>query len=221
MQATLQGVISQIGGRVVNEFDDGTRITHIVTGIVDQEQRTQRTIKYCCGVLTGAWVVTFEWVLASLSAREWVEELDYEVRGDTHALGAPKKARLALRKSGSTRLFAGLRFCFGGEFALPSRADLEGIARTGGAEILSSLPTPTTNMQEYLAEVQHTYVICDREITDEAGAGEMHMVCGLVPISYHWLLDSVSNYSLLQVDSYRILPRERGRGFETQQSLEF
>lgn len=165
-------------------------------------------------------MVSFEWVLASLAAHEWVEEADYELRGDTHGAGAPKKARLAMRK-GLPRLFDGLKVCFAGDYALPSRKDLARVARVGGAEILTNLPQPTTTMNEYMVEVKHTHVLIDPERTDVTKAGELHMVCGLVPITYHWLLDSVSHYSLQAVDKYRVFVQEEGRGYETQQSLEF
>jgi BRCA1-associated RING domain protein 1 len=214
--------MAQIGGRSVDEFEDtrGARVTHVVTGLTDDVLRAQRTLKYCCGVLCGAWVVSFEWVLASLAAHEWVEEADYELRGDTHGAGAPKKARLALRR-GAPRLFEGLKFCFAGEFVQPTKKELAKVARVGGAELLSALPTPTTTMAEYLAEVKQTHVVIDPERTDVARAGEIHMVCGLVPVSYHWVLDSVSHYAVQPVDKYRIFVQEEGRGYETQQSLEF
>ena len=207
---------------MVDEFDDAQgNVTHVVTGLTanDSAHHAQRTLKYCCGVLCGAWIVSFEWVLESLAAREWVEESDFEMRGDTHGSGAPKRARLALRK-GAQRLFHGLRICFAGDFAQPSRKDLQRVARIGGAEILTTLPSLTTTMPEYLAEVKHTYVVIDAERTDAAAAQEMHLVCGLVPLSYHWLLDSVSHYAAQPFDKYRIVVQE-GRGYETQQSLEF
>ena len=224
MLCTLQALIAQLGGRTVDEFDDaqGLRVTHVVTGLTagDDTHRAQRTLKYCCGVLSGAWIVSFEWVLESLAAREWVEESDFELRGDTYGAGAPKKARIALRK-GTQRLFSGLRICFAGEFTQPSRKDLQRVARIGGADNLAALPSPTTTMPEYLAEVKHTHVVIDPERTDAAAAHEIHLVCGLVPLSYHWLLDSVSHYAIQSFDKYRIVVQEEGRGYETQQSLEF
>lgn len=212
----------------MDEFDEtitggNTRgITHVVTGLTDSSDahKAQRTLKYCCGVLCGAWVVSFEWVLESLAAREWVEESDYELRGDTHGAGAPKKARIAIRK-GSPRLFSGLRFCFAGDFNQPSRKDLQRVVRIGGGEILNTLPSPTTTIPEYMEEVKHTHIIIDSERTDSSAAQEIHLVCGLVPLSFHFILDSVSHYNVQPVDKYRIVVQEDGHGFQTQQSLEF
>lgn len=226
MLCTLQTLVAQLGGRTVDDFEDvaaqGARVTHVVTGLTDSSDahKAQRTLKYCSGVLSGAWVVSFEWVLESLAAREWVEESDYEMRGDTHGAGAPKKARIALRK-GSPRLFSGLRFCFAGDFTQPSRKDLQRVARIGGAEILNTLPSPTTTMPEYIEEVKQTHIVIDPERTDSAAAQEIHMVCGLVPLSYHWVLDSVSHYNVQLSDKYRIFIQEEGKGYQTQQSLEF
>jgi hypothetical protein len=218
MLVTLQTLVEQVGGKVVQDFT--SNVTHVVT-IADACGRTPRTLKYCSAVLSGAWIVSFEWVLASLAAKKWVDELTYEIKGDQHGEGAPQNARAALLQ-GEPRLFAGKSICLVGTFnhPSPSGTELESVLRIGGATILQSLPPLPTSMQQYMSAGDSVLVLCDPSSFSEAQAVEVQMACSLVPISYPWILDSISKYKLLPVESYKILSNEM-HNLETQQSLAF
>jgi hypothetical protein len=77
-------------------------------------------------------------VLASQAAGRWVPEAPYEMRGDTKALGGPRKGREA--KERGERIedlpFAGISVCLYGDFKSPSRSELQGLVELGGGKIL-------------------------------------------------------------------------------------
>lgn len=112
-----------------------------------------RTMKYFHALLAGAWVVSSDWVLMSNSANRWLPEADFEVLGDTAGMRGPSRCRHP-----GPQLFKGLRLHFpgvSGEKVLPrgegeagpSPADLEGLARRGGAEVISDIcPLPESDV---------------------------------------------------------------------------
>ena len=83
-------ITKKLGGRVVDSLDD--TVTHIVTRSYEN-RCCKRTIKYCWGVLRRCWVLDFDWILKCNKTSSWVDEAPFEVAGDTHALGAPSRAR--------------------------------------------------------------------------------------------------------------------------------
>lgn len=217
MLLTLHMLIEQLGdSKLAHDFTE--EVTHVVT-LADSMGYTPRTLKYCCAVLTGAWIVSFDWILASLAAKAWVAESLYEIKGDQHAEGAPNKARSA-RNNGESRLFSGKSFCFVGDFShpAPSLVDLETVISIGNGTVLPSLPPLPHSVKQYLET--NDYVICDPINFTEAEAVKVQMSCSLIPLSYQWILDSISNYAILPPENYKCLPENMHR-FETQQSLSF
>mmetsp|Transcript_2630 Transcript_2630/g.6784 ORF Transcript_2630/g.6784 Transcript_2630/m.6784 type:complete len:842 (+) Transcript_2630:73-2598(+) len=112
-----------------------------------------RTLKYLDAVLSGAWIVSAEWILDSNSADCWLPEADYELAGDSCAVGGPAQGR-----HHGHQLFKGLRMYFLGldaqatcvtrsvsvgpgnrqEFG-PSAVELQRLALRGGAEVLHQI----------------------------------------------------------------------------------
>ena len=99
----------------------------------------RRTIKYCCGVLSGAWVLTAAWIHDSLAAGKLLPEAAYEVRGDHVARGAARTSRLALAGgSPAPRLFHGVCFLVDPLELRPkgSAQALMHMLQTGGGQVL-------------------------------------------------------------------------------------
>jgi len=164
------------------------------TGPGGQRFATIRTLKYLDGLLTGAWVLSADWVRASTLAHRWLPEVGFEVVGDVvHQSGAcgrawqwqgskrrrlvnaivgpcgPEGAAAPIEAAGP--LFTGLRMHFppveetavgacnpsvafasargrsrvllDEEGVGPRPADLERLARRGGADVLTAVvPLP-------------------------------------------------------------------------------
>ena len=71
--------------------------------------------RYLLAVARGIWVVDMEWVRQSCRLGRWAEEALYEVKGDTHFRGGPRKGRLRAI-AGQPPLFDGLLFHLCGSF---------------------------------------------------------------------------------------------------------
>ena len=101
-----------------------------------------RSLKYMQGVLSGCWVVSWDWVVASIAAGAWVEETPFEFAGDncTGLTFAPRRSRLTEARA-APRLLQGLKISVNPDLDRndPSVADLDSIIQLGGAV---RVPTP-------------------------------------------------------------------------------
>jgi hypothetical protein len=115
-----------------------------------------RTIKYLCGVVAGCWIVSLDWVAASVAAGMCVPEAAYELT-DPFAAGtavtphAPLRARLAAvrptlpsnppprRRFGLPTVQAGLTL-----------SQWKGESRLHGGRLPTRLPTPLSLWQHRL-----------------------------------------------------------------------
>ena len=56
----MDALAPQRPARVVMDVDDAVQTaTHVIT-VVDAQRRCRRTLKYMLGILTGAWIVSYE-----------------------------------------------------------------------------------------------------------------------------------------------------------------
>ena len=109
----LKQSVNCLGGSAVRDLPAGrtaaeTRVVvRCTTSTCGLQIAGARTIKYLDAVLAGAWVLSPEWVYASMRAGHWLEEADFELQGDTAKMGGPPQGRRH-----GPELFAGLRFHF-------------------------------------------------------------------------------------------------------------
>jgi hypothetical protein len=97
---TTKAVAKKLGGTVVASF--GPNVTHIVTS-VDHNGNGRRTLKYFCGILSGIWILSYEWIQQCRTDEIWRYEEPFEIPGDTLGMGGPRKGRI--RQSQKVRLF--------------------------------------------------------------------------------------------------------------------
>ena len=112
----LKQSVNCLGGSAVRDLPGGltaaqTRVVVRCTTVSTPEGSIQiagaRTIKYLDAVLAGAWVLSPDWVHASMRAGHWLAEGKFELQGDTQGLGGPPKGR-----QHGPELFSGFRFHF-------------------------------------------------------------------------------------------------------------
>lgn len=154
---------------------------------------TRRTLKFMLGVLSGMWLVSYDWAVQSAKAGKWLSEADFEICGEArHPLTyAPRLGRQA-RKRG-VHLFSGLTLrLYTADLRAPgpSKKDLILLARTGGARVVS--PWPSSNSDQ---ETVDGYLLCDPSLSFDTAVDIRQR--GLIPLSYVWLLDCISCYRLL------------------------
>lgn len=194
----VQQVAQTLGGEYVTSHLPS--VTHVITFPVD-ENTARRTIKYCYGVLNGAWVVSIQWVRDSLKANKWISEELYEVSGDTVGMGSPHKGRLCKQRNESP-LFGNLPVFLFGVFnrPYPPRSEVEGLLTLGGAQLLDSIPT-VSNINE-LETKPLILSTPDCESTSECEMWKEKL--GLSIVDVQWLFDSISKYELQPTEDYAL-----------------
>ena len=84
-------------------------VTHLITPACSPTRRLDaRTHKYFLCLLTGAYVITIDWVTECLSRRQLVSAADFLIAGDREAEGGAERARQR-RDRGDGGLFDGLQ----------------------------------------------------------------------------------------------------------------
>eukprot|EP00050_Salpingoeca_kvevrii_P019541 m.87342 g.87342 ORF g.87342 m.87342 type:complete len:391 (+) comp8460_c0_seq4:1250-2422(+) len=175
-------------------------VTHVVTSI-DKKGRCSRTIKYMLGVVSGCWILDSKWLEESAKAQEFVDPSPFEVKGDTHALGAPKKSRTN-RLGQRPGLFDGCSFFYRHEAsARVPKEQIEELIKAGGGQVLHR-PPKSSWLDDPRAVAYHAAE--DQPLTTFVlyASDDAHRLPGLSEnvgqATVDWLFDCVSNFRLLR-----------------------
>ncbi|KAM6398059.1 BRCA1-associated RING domain protein 1 isoform 1-T1 [Pluvialis apricaria] len=174
-----------------------SRVTHLVIPDVPMPS----TVKCMMAVLTGCWVLKFEWVQACLQTTVREQEEKYEIQG------GPQRGRLN-REHLLPKLFDGCYFYFLGSFIHHQKSDLVELVKAAGGQILVRQPKPdsdvtqTINTVAYHAESTSDQRFCTQYVIYDVSSkfkpekirqGKVWMA----PSS--WLIDCVMSFQLLPV----------------------
>ncbi|NXN16603.1 BARD1 protein, partial [Indicator maculatus] len=174
-----------------------SRVTHLVIPDVPMPS----TVKCMMAVLTGCWVLKFEWVQACLQTTVREQEEKYEIQG------GPQRGRLN-REQLLPKLFDGCYFYFLGSFSRHQKSDLVELVKAAGGQILVRQPKPdsdvtqTINTVAYHAESTSDQRFCTQYVIyDVASKFKPEKIrqgkVWMAPSS--WLIDCVMSFQLLPV----------------------
>ncbi|NXL31827.1 BARD1 protein, partial [Glaucidium brasilianum] len=194
-QKLLNKLATVLKAERCTEFN--SRVTHLVIPDVPMPS----TVKCMMAVLTGCWVLKFEWVQACLQTTAREQEEKYEIQG------GPQRGRLN-REQLLPKLFDGCYFYFWGSFNHHQKSDLVELVKAAGGQILVRQPKPdsdvtqTINTVAYHAESTSDQRFCTQYIIYDVSSkfrpekirqGKVWMA----PSS--WLIDCVMSFQLLPV----------------------
>ncbi|NXP37857.1 BARD1 protein, partial [Leiothrix lutea] len=194
-QKLLNKLAAVLKAQRCTEFN--SRVTHLVIPNVPMPT----TVKCMMTVLTGCWVLKFEWVEACLQSSVREQEEKYEVRG------GPRRGRLN-REQLLPKLFDGCYFYFLGPFKQHQKSDLLQLVKAAGGQILVRQPKPdsdvtqTINTVAYHADPSSDQRLCTQYVIYDAASkfqpekirqGKVWMA----PSS--WLIGCVMSFQLLPV----------------------
>ncbi|KFO82940.1 BRCA1-associated RING domain protein 1, partial [Cuculus canorus] len=194
-QKLLNNLATVLKAQRCAEFN--SKVTHLVI----PDAPMPRTVKCMMAVLTGCWVLKFEWVQACLRTSVREQEEKYEIQG------GPRRGRLN-REQLLPNLFDGCYFYFLGSFKHHQKADLVDLVKAAGGQILLRQPKPdsdvtqTINTVAYHAESASDQRFCTQYVIYDASSkfkpekvrqGKVWMA----PSS--WLIDCVMSFQLLPV----------------------
>ncbi|XP_017683970.1 PREDICTED: BRCA1-associated RING domain protein 1 [Lepidothrix coronata] len=195
-QKLLNKLAAVLKARRCTEFN--SEVTHLVIPDVPMPS----TVKCMMAVLTGCWVLKFEWVRACLQTSAREQEEKYEIQG------GPQRGRLN-REQLLPKLFDGCYFYFLGSFKRHQKSDLAELVRAAGGQILVRQPKPdsdvtqTINTVSYHAEPSSDQRFCTQYVVYDGASkfrpektrqGKVWMA----PSS--WLIDCVMSFQLLPVE---------------------
>ncbi|NXQ58287.1 BARD1 protein, partial [Anthoscopus minutus] len=194
-QKLLNKLATVLKAQRCTEFN--SRVTHLV--IPDVPMPT--TVKCMMAVLTGCWVLKFEWVQACLQSSVREQEEKYEVQG------GPRRGRLN-REQLLPKLFDGCYFYFLGPFKQHQKSDLLELVKAAGGQVLVRQPKPdsdvtqTINTVAYHAEATSDQRLCTQYVIyDVASKFQPEKIrqgkVWMAPSS--WLIDCVMSFQLLPV----------------------
>ncbi|KAI4324592.1 hypothetical protein MLD38_030066 [Melastoma candidum] len=120
---------SSIGATVSKSWSPN--VTHVIAS-TDEKGACTRTYKVLMAILHGRWVLNLNWMKACLEAKYYVSEETYEIGVDNYGCrGGPKFGRLRASNNES-KIFAGLKFYFHGDFMPAFLSDLHNLVAAGG-----------------------------------------------------------------------------------------
>uniref|UniRef100_A0A8D2LYY4 BRCA1 associated RING domain 1 n=1 Tax=Varanus komodoensis TaxID=61221 RepID=A0A8D2LYY4_VARKO len=179
-----------------------TEFINTVTHVVIPEYPVRSTMKCMLAVLTGCWILTFEWVKACLQTGAREQEEKYEIDCGSRR-GRLNKEQLL------PKLFDGCYFYFLGTFKEPNKEKLKELVKTGGGQILMRKPKPdndvtqTVNTVAYHAEITSDQSFCTQYIVYDASSSyhpEKVRQGKVWEVSSKWLIDCVMSFQLLPVE---------------------
>ncbi|KFQ26210.1 PREDICTED: BRCA1-associated RING domain protein 1, partial [Merops nubicus] len=194
-QNLLNKLVTVLKAQRCTEFN--SRVTHLVIPDVPMPS----TVKCMMAVLTGCWVLRFEWVQTCLQTGIREQEEKYEIQG------GPQRGRLN-REQLLPKLFDGCYFYFLGSFSRHQKSDLVELVKAAGGQILVRQPKPdsdvtqTINTVAYHAESASDQRFCTQYVIYDVSSkfkpekvrqGKVWMA----PSS--WLIDCVMSFQLLPV----------------------
>ncbi|XP_068877863.1 BRCA1-associated RING domain protein 1 isoform X1 [Aphelocoma coerulescens] len=194
-QKLLNKLATVLKAQRCTEFN--SRVTHLVIPEVPMPS----TVKCMMAVLTGCWVLKFEWVQACLQSSVREQEEKYEVQG------GPQRGRLN-REQLLPKLFDGCYFYFLGSFKHHQKSDLLELVKAAGGQVLVRQPKPdsdvtqTINTVAYHAEPTSDQRLCTQYVIyDVASKFQPEKIrqgkVWMAPSS--WLIDCVMSFQLLPV----------------------
>lgn len=214
LTADEKGLVSTLkrlsGVTVVKNWDRS--VTHVIAS-TDEKGACRRTLKYLMGVLAGKWILSIDWIIASLEATEFVDEQQYEIQLDTHGIvDGPKLGRLRILNK-QPKLFNEYKFFFMGAFLPSYKNYLHDLVIAAGGIVLNRKPVAVD--QEILSPgCPPPFVIYSHEQLDQYEGSEKNSILalrrsnaevlasstGAVAASNSWILNCIAGSKLLEVE---------------------
>ncbi|XP_038642996.1 BRCA1-associated RING domain protein 1 [Scyliorhinus canicula] len=183
-----------------SEFN--TSVTHIIV----PNDRALSTMKCLMGIISGCWLVDFQWVTACLEINDRVAEEDYEIS----SINGPKRGRLNQEQQ-LPKLFDGCHFYFMGPFKSCKKEELVHLVKVGGGQVLARQPKPDSDVTQSINTVAYhafpgsdqsfctQYIIYDKDSNYKPEKVRL----GKVWTTHStWLIDCVKSFELLLVPEH-------------------
>nr|XP_033802892.1 BRCA1-associated RING domain protein 1 isoform X2 [Geotrypetes seraphini] len=179
-----------------------TEFNNSVTHLIVSDEPVLNTMKCMLGILTGCWILKFNWVKTCLATKDREQEEGYEIHD------GPQRGRLNHEQL-LPRLLDGCYFYFMGNFVNHKKDDLAELAKAAGGQILIRQPKPDSDVTQTINTVAYhakpgsdqsfctQYIIYEKTSKyhpDRIRQGKVWVA----PTS--WLINSITSFQLLPVE---------------------
>ena len=189
----VQSWANRVNADVVNVFNDS--VTHLIVK-ADEENRTQRTLKFLYAVACRKWVVSMDWVQQCINQGQFVEEEPFEVF-DMEGEDGPRRARIC---DPQTKLFQAFEFCCVEPFSEVTTAQLCDLLKLCGAVVVHGPSQMTKCRRHSIVIVQ----VDDEDFALQRQATLWHDQHGVLTVSREWILDCLASHRLLSIRNHLI-----------------
>ncbi|XP_053612811.1 breast cancer type 1 susceptibility protein homolog [Plodia interpunctella] len=169
-----------------------TELTHLVVG-VDDENKSQRSVKYMCALAASKWIVSFQWIDACLSTNKIINEELFEALDGTGEPG-PRRSR-----SARCKLFQGISFYCLPPFSVLQLDTLKNMLEAAGGRVVN-------DVRSVRAEREPALLLAEPEDTQENKFIYMAVELSVVPVNYEWVLNCLGGYTLSSVMELLLCP---------------
>ncbi|CAH2108340.1 unnamed protein product [Euphydryas editha] len=167
-------------------------LTHLVVG-VDEENKSQRSVKYMCALAASKWIVSYKWVEKCLQTKDYVDEEPFEALDGTGEPG-PRRSRIAKQK-----IFEGITFYCMPPFSVLDSDTLQDMVRAAGGRAVREA-------REARAGAAPALLLAEPERTQDDKFTYLTMELGVVPVNYEWVLNCLGGYTLGSIYELLLCP---------------
>ncbi|KAJ2950047.1 hypothetical protein O0L34_g11386 [Tuta absoluta] len=172
-----------------------SELTHLVVG-VDEEDKSQRSVKYMCALAASKWIVKYAWVERCLLNKTVVDEFPYEALDACGAPG-PRRSRTAIKK-----VFDGITFYCMPPFSLLDIDTLKQMLRAAGGAVSES----PADVKLAAPSARPKLLLVEPESTQEDKFVYFAMEHQVVPVNFEWALNCLGSYSLCSIRDLLLCP---------------
>ncbi|XP_075974599.1 uncharacterized protein LOC142975557 isoform X2 [Anticarsia gemmatalis] len=170
-------------------------ITHLVVG-VDEEWKSQRSVKYMCALAASKWIVSFDWIKSCLLTKAIVNEEKFEALDSTGEPG-PRRSRTAKHK-----LFQGIKFYCMQPFSVLDGNTLKSMLVAAGGHVVKEMKEVRVSNDS----AEPALLLAEPEHTQEDRFIYLAMEQSIVPVNYEWVLNCLGSYALGSIQELLLCP---------------
>ncbi|CAB3247848.1 unnamed protein product [Arctia plantaginis] len=186
-------VCAQLKWKYVDNYTKD--ITHLVVS-VDEENKSQRSVKYMCALADSKWIVSFAWIERCLRTKSAVDEEYFEAL-DSFGEPGPRRSRIAKQK-----LFQGIKFYCMPPFSVLDVSTLKDMLTAAGGHVVKEIK----DVRVAKDSTQPALLLAEPENTQEDRFIYLAMEHSLVPVNFEWVLNCLGSYSLGSIQELLLCP---------------
>ena len=153
----------------------GPQTTHVICG-----SDNKRTLNVLRGILRGCWILSKNWLYASLENNGWADEEPYELVDFSPAVKTLRFEREAFESAFKSELFSSVGSIYVSAQVKPTKSELQELIKLGGGTVANVLRVASIVI------------------------GRVNSKLDVVNVNEKWILDSIQYHSIMPFVDYQL-----------------